>query len=74
MGTRHRAAIGISQETDAVVVLVSEEVGSVAIVVDGKVSRRLDARQLRDQLSQLLMGEEEFREKDLQGSQGVNAE
>lgn len=63
MGTRHRAAIGISQETDAVVVIVSEEVGSVAIVSDGQVSRKLDARQLREQLNDLLMGEEEFRDE-----------
>lgn len=60
MGTRHRAGIGISQETDAVVVLVSEEVGTVALIVDGKVSRKLDARQLREQLNDLLMGDEEF--------------
>lgn len=60
MGTRHRAGIGISQETDAVVVLVSEEVGAVALIVDGNVSRKLDARQLREQLNDLLMGDEDF--------------
>jgi diadenylate cyclase len=59
----NRAAIGISQETDAVVVIVSEEVGSVAIVVEGRVSRKLDARQLREQLNELLMGEEDFSDK-----------
>jgi diadenylate cyclase len=71
MGTRHRAAIGISQETDAVVVLVSEEIGSVTLVVDGKVSRKLDARQLREQLNDLLMGEEEFSDRaDSSGGNG----
>lgn len=72
MGTRHRAAIGISQETDAVVVLVSEEIGSVTLVVDGKVSRKLDARQLREQLNDLLMGEEEFSDRvDSSGGNGA---
>ncbi|NDE15684.1 TIGR00159 family protein [bacterium] len=70
MGTRHRAAIGISQETDAIVVIVSEEVGSVAIVAEGKVSRRLDARQLREQLNELLMGEEEFSDKQARNESG----
>ncbi len=70
MGTRHRAAIGISQETDAVVVIVSEEVGSVAVVVEGRVSRRLDARQLREQLNELLMGEEEFSDKQARNESG----
>jgi len=62
MGTRHRAAIGISQETDAIVVLVSEEGGSIALVVDGKVSRGLEAKELRKALRNLLnrgQGEDE---------------
>jgi diadenylate cyclase len=55
-GTRHRAAIGITQETDAVVVLVSEERGSVALVFDGKISRSLDAKELRKGLKALVTG------------------
>lgn len=46
-GTRHRAAIGISQETDAVVVVVSEERGSISVITDGKVSKNLEAKELR---------------------------
>ena len=53
-GTRHRAAIGISQETDAIVVLVSEEGASISLVVDGKVSRRMDPKDLRKSLTELL--------------------
>jgi len=54
MGTRHRAAIGISQETDALVVLVSEEGGSISLVVDGQVSRGLAPKELRKALRNLL--------------------
>ena len=53
-GTRHRAAIGISQETDAIVVLVSEEGASMSLVVEGKVSRKMDPRDLRKSLKDLL--------------------
>jgi diadenylate cyclase len=53
-GTRHRAAIGISQETDAIVVLVSEEGASMSLVVEGKVSRKMDPRDLRKSLKELL--------------------
>lgn len=53
-GTRHRAAIGISQETDALVVLVSEEGASISLVVDGKVSRRMEPKDLRKSLTELL--------------------
>jgi diadenylate cyclase len=70
MGTRHRAGIGISQETDAVVVLVSEEIGAVALIVDGKVSRKLDARQLREQLNDLLIGDEEISSRKTEASSG----
>lgn len=59
-GTRHRAAIGISQETDAIVVLVSEEGASISLVVDGKVSRKMDPKELRKSLKDLLADEPEF--------------
>lgn len=56
-GTRHRAAIGISQETDAIVVLVSEEGASISLVVDGRVSRKMDPKDLRKSLTDLLAEE-----------------
>lgn len=56
-GTRHRAAIGISQETDAIVVLVSEEGASISLVVDGRVSRKMDPKDLRKSLNELLSEE-----------------
>jgi diadenylate cyclase len=46
-GTRHRAAIGITEDTDAVVVVVSEETGIISFVVDGAIKRNLDTTQLR---------------------------
>lgn len=50
LGTRHRAAIGITEETDAVAVIVSEETGIVSAAVGGKLSRNLDGTALRDLL------------------------
>lgn len=53
-GTRHRAAIGISEQTDALVVVVSEETGSVSLVERGRVIRDLDEERLRTSLVALL--------------------
>lgn len=47
LGTRHRAAIGITEETDAVAVVVSEETGYISGVVGGVIHRRLDVKRLR---------------------------
>jgi diadenylate cyclase len=63
LGTRHRAAIGISQETDALVIVVSEEGASVAIVEDGKISRKPDGKTLREDLvGRLLVNGETIQE------------
>jgi diadenylate cyclase len=51
MGTRHRAAIGITEETDAIAVVVSEESGAISMAVGGKIERDLSAEQLRERLS-----------------------
>jgi diadenylate cyclase len=50
LGTRHRAAIGITEETDAIAVIVSEETGIISAVVEGKITRNLDASGLREVL------------------------
>jgi uncharacterized protein (TIGR00159 family) len=54
LGTRHRAALGITEETDAVVVVVSEETASISLVVGGELLRNLDAPRLRGALSRVL--------------------
>jgi diadenylate cyclase len=54
LGTRHRAAIGITEETDAVAIIVSEENGQIAMAQGGKIERNLSVEQLRDRLSTLL--------------------
>lgn len=54
LGTRHRAAIGITEETDAVVVIVSEETGSVSIAVGGEITRHLASAELKQALKNLL--------------------
>jgi diadenylate cyclase len=50
LGTRHRAAIGITEDTDAVAVVVSEETGAISLVEDGNVSAGLDGDELRARL------------------------
>jgi diadenylate cyclase len=54
LGTRHRAGIGITEETDAVAVIVSEETGAISLAVAGQIERELSAEQLRERLSELL--------------------
>jgi uncharacterized protein (TIGR00159 family) len=54
VGTRHRAAVGITEETDAAVIVVSEETASISLVVAGQLFRELDAPRLRGALRDLL--------------------
>jgi len=54
LGTRHRAAIGLTEETDAVAIVVSEEEGKMSLVREGRITRDIDAGTLRNTLQQLL--------------------
>lgn len=59
LGTRHRAALGVSEESDAVVVVVSEETGQISVVVNGVLARRFTRDTLRDVLEGYLIPQEE---------------
>jgi diadenylate cyclase len=53
LGTRHRAGIGLSEETDAVALIVSEETGAISMSLDGKIETKLDMGTLRDILTDM---------------------
>lgn len=59
LGTRHRAALGVSEESDAVVVVVSEEMGQISVAVNGVLARRFTRDTLRDVLEGYLIPQEE---------------
>ncbi len=54
LGTRHRAAIGLTEETDAIVIVISEEEGAISLVREGRITRDVDAGTLRSTLQKLL--------------------
>jgi diadenylate cyclase len=60
-GTRHRAALGITEETDAVAVIVSEETGSISLAVNGQLEINLDTEKLRHSLTNLFTTERQKR-------------
>jgi diadenylate cyclase len=55
LGSRHRAAIGLTEENDAVAMVVSEETGVISLVLGGAIERDLDAERLRVRLAQLVL-------------------
>jgi diadenylate cyclase len=54
LGSRHRAAVGMSQESDAVIVVVSEETGDISLAEKGRLIRKISGDELRDLLMELL--------------------
>lgn len=58
MGTRHRSALGLTEETDALVLVVSEERGNISLAHRGTLYRDLDVAELRRTITQILQGQE----------------
>ncbi|HUF46927.1 MAG TPA: diadenylate cyclase CdaA [Vicinamibacterales bacterium] len=72
LGTRHRAAIGLTEESDAVAVVISEERGEISLSLQGRLYRRLSADDLRTRLHALL-GRDRAVRPALPASAGVDA-
>jgi len=64
LGSRHRAAIGLSEETDAVALVVSEETGRLSLVLDGQIEQNLESNQLRYRLEALMLNRGRPRPRD----------
>ncbi len=55
LGTRHRAALGITENSDCVVIIVSEETGTISVAYEGELTRYLDEKNLKEMLEDLLL-------------------
>jgi len=55
LGSRHRAALGVTEENDSVAIVVSEETGGISLVLDGAIERHLDTERLRARLKTLVV-------------------
>jgi diadenylate cyclase len=65
MGTRHRAAIGLTEDTDAVVIVVSEERGIISLAVDGNIEKISDAKILKNRIVSLIADTRKKPDKDI---------
>jgi diadenylate cyclase len=63
IGLRHRAAIGVTEESDCVAVIVSEETGAISICIDGHLERNLGEEKFRARMAEIFLAKEENHEK-----------
>ncbi|MCM1568152.1 MAG: diadenylate cyclase CdaA [Roseburia sp.] len=63
LGTRHRAGVGISEVTDSLTIIVSEETGKISVAYEGELNRNLDMEKLKDCMRQILLKSSENNEK-----------
>ena len=57
LGTRHRAAVGVSEITDCVAIIVSEETGAISMAINGEITRNLSAKQLGAELDRIMLSD-----------------
>ena len=74
LGTRHRAAIGMSEQSDAVVVIVSEETGNISVAINGKLQRDVKTSNLREILLSNLISDNDKKDKSRKKIRGGSSE
>ncbi|MBB5353525.1 diadenylate cyclase [Haloferula luteola] len=74
IGLRHRAAIGLTEETDSVCVVVSEETGAISICMDGQIERGLSVEKFQERMEEIFLGKSKEHEKGVSQESGSEAD
>lgn len=72
LGTRHRAAIGVSEQSDSITIVVSEETGDVSIAYNGGIFRKLSKDQLIDKINEIMKSEKKLKKAKMKKGLGKN--